>query len=67
MAQVGAQHLWRQMGQTFPEYVYSVLRRKLKRTLGVAVTCANARMRLRVLCTIFGRRDDARYNRAMYL
>ena len=30
----------------------------------VAATRANARMRLRVLGTLFGRRDDSQYNRA---
>ena len=34
------------------------------RTLGVAATRANARMRLRVLGTLFGRRADSQYNRA---
>ena len=32
-------------------------------TLGLAATRANARMRLRVLGTLFGRRDDSQYNR----
>ena len=37
--------------------------RKLIRTLGVAATRANARMRLRVLGTSVGRRGDSQYNR----
>ena len=64
MAAVGSEHLWRPMGQTSQANAYGILLRKLIRTLGVAATRANARMRLRVLGTLFGRRDDSQYNRA---
>ena len=64
MASVGSEYLWRQMGQTCQNNAYGILLRKLTRTLGVAATRANARMRLRVLGTLFGRRDDSQYNRA---
>ena len=64
MASVGSENLWRQMGQTCQNNAYGILLRKLTRTLGVAATRANARMRLRVLGTLFGRRDDSQYNRA---
>ena len=63
MAAVGSEHLWRQMGQTSQANAYGILLRKLIRTLGVAATRANARMRLRVLGTFFGRRDDSQYHR----
>ena len=63
MAAVGSEHLWRQMGQTSQANAYGILLRKLIRTLGVAATRANARMRLRVLGTLFGRRDDSQYHR----
>ena len=64
MASIGSEYLWRQMGQTCQNNAYGILLRKLTRTLGVAATRANARMRLRVLGTLFGRRDDSQYNRA---
>ena len=64
MALIGSEYLWRQMGQTCQNNAYGILLRKLTRTLGVAATRANARMRLRVLGTLFGRRDDSQYNRA---
>jgi len=63
MAAAGSEHLWRQMGQTSQANAYGILLRKLRRRLGVAATRANARMRLRVLGTLFGRRDDSQYNR----
>ena len=53
MASVGSEYLWRQMGQTCQNNAYGILLRKLTRTLGVAATRANARMRLRVLGTLF--------------
>ena len=59
MASIGSEYLWRQMGQTCQNNAYGILLRKLTRTLGVAATRANARMRLRVLGTLFGRRDDS--------
>ena len=64
MASIGSEYLWRQVGQTCQNNAYGILLRKLTRTLGVAATRANARMRLRVLGTLFGRRDDSQYNRA---
>ena len=64
MTSIGSEYLWRQMGQTCQNNAYGILLRKLTRTLGVAATRANARMRLRVLGTLFGRRDDSQYNRA---
>ena len=63
MAAVGSEHLWRPMGQTSQANAYGILLRKLIRTLGVAATRANARMRLRVLGTSVGRRGDSQYNR----
>ena len=64
MASVGSEYLWRQMGQTCQNNAYGILLRKLTRTLGVTATRANARMRLRVLGTLFGRHADSQYNRA---
>ena len=64
MAKVGARNLWRQMGQTSQVNAYGILLDKFTRTIGVAAVRANARMKLRVLGTLLGRRDDAQYNRA---
>ena len=64
MTTVGARNLWRQMGQTSQINAYGILLNKFKRTIGVAAVCANARMKLRILSTLVGRRDDAQYNRA---
>ena len=64
MAAVGARNLWHQIGQTSQVNAYGILLNKFKRTIGVAAVRANARMKLRVLGTLLGRRDDAQYNRA---
>ena len=64
MATVGARNLWRQMGQTCQNNAYGILLNKFTRTIGVAAVRANARMKLRVLGTLLGRRDDAQYHRA---
>ena len=64
MATVGARNLWRQMGQTCQNNAYGILLNKYTREIGVAAVRANARMKLRVLGTLLGRRDDAQYHRA---
>ena len=64
MATVGARNLWRQMGQTCQNNAYGILLNKYTREIGVAAVRANARMKLRVLGTLLGRRDDAQYYRA---
>ena len=52
------------MGQTCQADAYGVLLNSYRRTLGVAAVRANARMKLRVLGTLLGRRNDAHCNRA---
>ena len=64
IATVGARNLWRQMGQTSQVNAYGVLLGKFRRTVGVAAVRANACMKLRVLGTLLGRRDDSQFYRA---
>ena len=55
------------LGQTSQVNAYGILLHKFTRTIRVAAVRAvqaNARMKLRVLGTLLGRRDGAQYNRA---
>ena len=52
------------MGQTSQVNAYGVLLGTFRRTVGVAAVRANARMKLRVLGTLLGRRDNSQFYRA---